>query len=219
MSTKPKENSLGMGMSAEPVKENLYQLLNISPSASISEIIQAYRQARQAFSEGSLATYSLMAEREKKDLLDNLEYAYLTLTNPEKRRLYDRQLTSKAEESSDGQAAGPILKAVEEEGSPSQPTPSSPFAGTTAPAPTLQGKVTGAELRRVREQLSYTLEDVARITKIPKRFLQAMESEDVPKMPAHVYVQGFLTNVAQLYKLNPRTTVEGFLERLRVLKS
>lgn len=54
----------------------------------------------------------------------------------------------------------------------------------------------GEELRRAREELGLSLEDVERATKIRRRYLEGIEREDYGVMPAPVYVRGFVRTYA-----------------------
>ncbi|MFM8269232.1 MAG: helix-turn-helix domain-containing protein [Pseudomonadota bacterium] len=73
-------------------------------------------------------------------------------------------------------------------------------------------EITGEILRKTRENLNMSREELFRITRIPLRYLQAIEEEIVNQMPARVYLQGFIKNLAQVYRLNPQETARLFLE-------
>ena len=55
---------------------------------------------------------------------------------------------------------------------------------------------------------------MSRITKIPVKYLKALEEQDKANLPAKVYIQGFLKNLAQLYRLDPKTAVSQYLMQL-----
>ncbi|MBI9101922.1 MAG: helix-turn-helix domain-containing protein [Spirochaetales bacterium] len=54
----------------------------------------------------------------------------------------------------------------------------------------------GAILKTAREEKGYSIEQVARETNIAKRYLQAIEAEDVSLFPGETYFIGFLRNYA-----------------------
>ncbi|HOR00247.1 MAG TPA: DUF4115 domain-containing protein [Anaerolineae bacterium] len=54
----------------------------------------------------------------------------------------------------------------------------------------------GERLRQAREAKGLTLEQVEEITKIRRRYLQALEEEDFGQLPGEVFVRGFLRNYA-----------------------
>ncbi len=68
-----------------------YQTLRITPGASESEVILAYRQVKQAFAKGSMAAYSLYDEDDLASIRQQIEEAYAVLSDCAKRRAYDVQ--------------------------------------------------------------------------------------------------------------------------------
>ncbi len=70
--------------------QNYYDILDVKPDASQTEIRQAYLRAKAAYSKDSVALYSLFDEQETRLVLDRIEQAYLVLSNSEKRREYDK---------------------------------------------------------------------------------------------------------------------------------
>jgi hypothetical protein len=78
------------GTMFEPDSLNYYEVLDIKPDAGQNEIRQAYFRAKAAYGKDSAAVYSLFDEQETRHVLDKIEQAYLVLSNPEKRREYDK---------------------------------------------------------------------------------------------------------------------------------
>lgn len=220
--------------------ETYYEVLRVSRGASISEIVAAYHAARGAFSKDSIAMYSLFSQDEADKVLSKLEEAYLTLSNIEKKREYDRSI-------SNGNTApalrrpNPQPQAPAPTPSPSaQPSLSSPLPDnvrffeppTSTPTPRMaHGEdatdphltqpeiISGTFLKTIRERRSLSIEDVSRITKIPLRFLKAIEAENQKDLPAKVYVQGFIKNLAVLYKLDPAQTARTFTSLMETKKT
>ncbi|MGB3684058.1 MAG: RodZ domain-containing protein [Rubrobacteraceae bacterium] len=60
----------------------------------------------------------------------------------------------------------------------------------------------GATLRKARQDLGVTLDDVEYETKIRKRYLAALESEDYAALPSAVYARGFLKTYANYLGLD-----------------
>jgi DnaJ-class molecular chaperone len=73
---------------------NLYELLNVSRTASRDEIRQAYLNAKETYKPGSLAAYSLVTEDERALILERIEEAHRILGDPVKRKDYDLALLS-----------------------------------------------------------------------------------------------------------------------------
>jgi transcriptional regulator with XRE-family HTH domain len=66
-------------------------------------------------------------------------------------------------------------------------------------------------MRRAREGAGLSLEDLTRRTKIPRARLAALESADVPKLPAAVYIRGFVKAYAVEVGLSPDETADEYL--------
>ena len=71
-------------------RNNYYEVLEIPVGASHDQIQQAYNSALIAYSEDSVAIYSLMSTDDCKVFRDKIEEAYTILGNPEKRKAYDQ---------------------------------------------------------------------------------------------------------------------------------
>ncbi len=68
----------------------------------------------------------------------------------------------------------------------------------------------GARLIRARESRGLTLEDAERDTRISRRYLQALESEQFDAIPAPVYARGFLRSYSQYLGLEPQQMLQLF---------
>lgn len=61
----------------------------------------------------------------------------------------------------------------------------------------------GETLRRARLAKGITLEDAERVTRIPHKYLEALEQENFGILPAPVYARGFLRSYAGYLGLDP----------------
>jgi DnaJ-class molecular chaperone len=71
---------------------SFYELLDIERTASQEEIWEAYQAALATYHEGSLASYGLVTDEERAEILQRLQEAYQTLRDPERRKAYDLSL-------------------------------------------------------------------------------------------------------------------------------
>lgn len=68
----------------------------------------------------------------------------------------------------------------------------------------------GSRLLRAREARGLTLEDAERDTRISRRYLQALETEQFEVIPAPVYARGFLRSYSQYLGLDPQAMLSLF---------
>lgn len=73
-----------------------------------------------------------------------------------------------------------------------------------------QGGV-GARLRRAREARGLSLSDVAEATKISHTALEAIERDDLKRLPGGIFTRAFVRAYAQLVGLDPDGTLQAFL--------
>lgn len=223
-------------------EENFYDLLKVDSRATVAEIVSAYHSAKNAFAKDSVATYSLFSPEESEAVLKQLEEAYLTLSNLERRVEYDRRLTQP-----EGTLESTLKASLSEQMPQELVNPpaaasaplvnDSPVAAVATPATSAEGNVvsidvgnhpplvatsepsrddecSGTRLREMRAHRGLSMEDVARITKIPSKFLRSIEEDDFKRLPARVYIQGFIKNLAVLYKVDPKMTAKAYLTYL-----
>lgn len=78
-----------------------------------------------------------------------------------------------------------------------------------------QSEYNGDLLRRLRESSGATLLDVAEITKIGRRYLKAIESNDFEALPAAVYIRGFVAEYAKVLGLDAKLVADSYMDFYR----
>lgn len=186
---------------------NYYELLEIRPDASSLDIINAYRRAKLAYRSDSLATYSLFDDGEADRIRAEIEQAYQTLTNPEKRQAYDAELASAHPQHRPGTPPGqsshrPAAQA-------SQQNNVVELADRALLSTGIRHRIaaatafSGALLKEIRESRGVELAAIAERTKISRHYLQAIEEEDHRHLPAPAYLKGYLKQYAAEIGLDP----------------
>lgn len=90
-----------------------------------------------------------------------------------------------------------------------------PTLAPEVPRPSeLPEEITGAVIRELREGRGLSLEEVSVQTKVRRGFLQAIEEQDLPNLPARVYLRGFLTQVGRVLKVDRNRLAEGYLRTI-----
>lgn len=75
--------------------------------------------------------------------------------------------------------------------------------------------VNGAFLKRVREYKGVSPEEIMDILKISKNYLTALEEDVVEKLPANVFVRGFVIQYAKALKVDQDKFATKYMEFLR----
>lgn len=68
----------------------------------------------------------------------------------------------------------------------------------------------GLRLQQERQRRGYSVDEVAKATKIRSKFLIALEKGDYKKLPSSAYIQGFIKNYAEFLELPQRETLALF---------
>ena len=201
---------------------SLYDVLELTPDATPQEIRSAYLRLKSAYSKDNIAHYTVFSREETEAMLKNIENAYMTLSNPERRRHYDQNQGLRVADTLTADAMGMHA--------PQQQQPAMNAFHPTAPQQALssQPQITdleamiqneqnwnGAALRRMREARRISLEDLSDYTRISRIYLHALEEDDFNKLPALVYVRGFLQQVSRRLNLPADAVSLSYLARMK----
>ncbi len=202
--------------------QNYYELLEVSPQASLDEITSAYHQALEAFNRDSVAVYSLFEDQERESLLERVKTAYRTLSNSRTRREYDHQLMAQGVLPPES-----FAKTTDPEDDKAPPEPREEFTARPRKVhrpltPLVKGEgvalelapgqiLTGSDLKRLRESRGVTLREMSERTKIGEDTLLAIETDLYHRLPAKVYVKGFLKAYAQVLLLDAEAVCQAYL--------
>lgn len=223
--------------------QNYYELLEIAENATRKEIIQAYQKAKTVYGKGSMALYPLYSSNDSDDILVAIEDAYKTLTNPERREIYDQQNSlnqSKAtvrisydkpgymkrtlldvpsflnEDINIRGSKKYILKNKDKNKGVEDFKIDIPLFETNVD---FERKISdekfffGSFLKEVREYKNITYNFIATKTKISSLFIKNIEEENFDDFPARVYLLGFLKSYVNLLGLANTKAVESYMKR------
>lgn len=223
-------------------KKNYYEVLDIETNANPQQIENAYIRSRNAYSGDSVALYSLMTKDECEAILGQIEEAYSVLGFPEKRREYDRvrgfnpggftqrnldqvhtvhSIDSRSKDAIQYEDFGSNLI----EAKVSKITAHKKFGLEFNENTEMDRKIrecsdfSGAFLKEIREYKNVPIERMAEMTRISKTHINALENEDISKLPADVYVRGYVYQYAKVLKLNPDQVATSYLLHFKKMKS
>lgn len=181
--------------------QNLYEVLDVTPTVSHDALAKAYASAKRTFSGDSLGSYSLFDPTDRTALLARLDEAWQTLSDPERRAVYDREVLKLP--------AASTSEAVNHAPNP----PAFQYADLGL------AEVTGASLRARRETVGIPLQEIARQTRISIAYLQFVEEDHVRGLPHESYLRGYLAQYARAIGLDPQTVADGYLRHLHALRT
>jgi flagellar biosynthesis protein FlhG len=179
-----------------------YEVLEVSPTATPKEIQRAYEHAKETFDIESLAVYSLFSEGEVKRIRAAVDGAYRVLMDETLRKSYDQ---------SHLKVIGVLEseKTAEAQDDSNQMKSHLPF--TEISVDVGEGPYRGKRLKEIREKLGFDLGTINKETKINVKILEWIEEEIFEKLPALVYLKGFLKGYARSLGLDPQRVVEDYL--------
>lgn len=186
----------------------LYDVLGISRTSADDEIRRAVKRQREIFREGSLPLCSVVSPEVLKQVQTRIEEAHDTLLDPVRRRAYDLSTFP-----DDIPAAAPPQRNRDA----ARDAELGMLQAELAREINAETEFTGALLRKVRESQGIEITDISQRTKISIAHLVAIESESFGDLPALVYVQGFVQQVAKFLKLDPLQVGKTYTRRLRDL--
>lgn len=194
------------------LRDTFYDLLEIEPTATEEEIRRANRRVREIYARDSLVVGGLYNKARLDDLLLRIDEAYETLMDPAARRAYDLALfPGGVPTRGDREGSGPTDAVDASAEPPREQAPPRP------PPPTLDPgiELTGQLMRELRETQGLELREISERTKIGIGYLEAIEDENFAKLPAVVYVRGFLVEYARMLRIDVGQVLDTYLERYR----
>jgi len=190
-------------------EQTYYEVLEVSPTATVKEIQKAYEHAKETFHADSLAVYSLFTEQEILEIQAAIEKAYKVLMDEALRKSYDHSHFQTS-----GMKHWEKPQEVQIPPRQKKAPPSSVDISVNAGEAVYRGKT----LRQIRERMGIDLEIIAQETKINLKTLESIEDEALEKLPALVYLKGFLRGYAQSLGLDPQKVVEGYVQSVSAEK-
>lgn len=221
----------------EKKEKNYYDILEVPTNATPEEIHEGHNRTRNAYSQDSIALYSLMGQDECNQMLAAVDEAYGILSDPNKRLQYDKArgvtlsynpFNEKNRHSQNDSFKRLMADPIEQKTiTPSQSNNITKIVANKRFA--LEYKIdnafeqeieqstdfSGPFLKKIREYKCVDLNRMSDMTKVSKTYLQLIEDEDFKKLPAPVYVRGFVFQYAKVLKLNPDQASNSYLAKMK----
>ncbi len=192
-------------------EQTYYEILEVAPDATRREIQQAYEHSKDTFQNDSVAVYSLFSQTEMKKIQSAIEEAYRVLMDESLRKEYDQTHLSPVELK--WSRSEKIPEAPE---SPMEKKAYLPFSEISIDVG--EGPYHGKMLKQIREKMGMDLKTISSETKISLKILEVLEEENVSRLPALVYLKGFLRGYAQCLGLDSKKVIEDYLNSIQPAK-
>lgn len=218
---------------------DFYKTLEVDPGASRLQIREAYLRLKNIYATGNQALYSVMDEQEARATMSRVDQAFRTLEDDYLRRKYDESIGLRTkpevdqvydqfdgnEDGQDGQDpfGGKEEEPPEEVAGKSYPPLQKTVPGAADPAVHAEivklieaGPVGDGDLfLKIRELLQVSRAEVQNFTKVSIGYIEAVELNDFKKLPAMVYVKGFLKSYLQYLGVrNGAGLIQDYTEKL-----
>jgi hypothetical protein len=152
-----------------------WEILGLEPGADIGQVRRAYHHRRSLYEPTALATYNLLDDEERDDMVAKIEEAFRRIVGSEP----------------------PPPRRIEP--SPSEKPPANrQVVIEGAPDPESEP---GAYLRHLRLARGFTLHQIAAETKIGVSILELIENENFDALPAIAFVRGHVHQFARELRL------------------
>lgn len=163
-----------------------FEILELTPDAKLKDVRKAYLFLQDLYSSESIASLPVTDElsyREKQSILDDIEAAY--------QRLLD------------------FFAAGGTKGTGQLPPDRADLRKLIESISVYDGP----SLRKVRQCLGISIEDIAQETRVPRHHLRHIEAENFDELPPPVYTRGFVVNFAEVLLLDPQLVAKDFMNR------
>lgn len=207
---------------------NYYEIFEIPISASVFEIRQAYKEALSIYGDDSPIPYSFFTEEESKEILDRIEKAFSTLIDQDKRALYNKRLVrEKKIESSDltkkrQKVPTPLFSSKGTDGTTISKTIRKRIKDKdlkqTKEAILTKDMISGDDLKQLRKTVGVKIEDLFEVTRITVSILEAIENDNFGTLPSTFYLKNFLKAYAELFEVDPKKIIDGYIKNLDHIK-
>jgi len=199
---------------------NYYEMLDIKSDAPALEIRSAYNAALQMYQSDSLVSYSFFSPKERKEIITLLEKAYFTLINEKERESYDNELIRLGIiDSTEKNAAvkGPVsIFDINRQRDTSSmlKTHNAELKAKVSQNQRIreilsQQEISGADLKAIRNESGVSIENIHQETKIRIDYLKGIEENNIDKLPAAVYLKGFIKAYLKCLCIEPADEISA----------
>lgn len=212
-------------------KNNYYEILEVSSSATQHDILLAYQKAKQTYSDGNVAIQSAFSAEELSELKKLVDEAFLVLSNQDYRNVYEQRLHTKSYSASDvtfnaikdytqdTDRTNTVEKLIQKHNSMNlQKTEDALSEEIIIKNMDFESEIQGQTqwsgdfLRKVREYKKISIDKLQESTKVNPWYLKSLETMDVKNLPATVFVRGYIIQLAKELGLNEKHVADSYMK-------
>lgn len=204
---------------------NYYEILKIPITSSYFEIKRAYKDALSLYNEDCIVTYSLFSKEERDKIIEDIERAFSTLADDQKRAAYDQMLVDSGQvetliPSREKQYISNPLSSTRASVNESQVYSRvkekllMEDVKTLSDEILLKERLSGDDLKKLRKAVDVKLQEIQNITKIRTSVLKAIEENRFEELPPATYLKSFLKSYTKILQIDPQKVIDGYLKSI-----
>lgn len=205
------------------VRQNYYEILELTENATPQEIYQAYERAKSTYSTDNKALSGIFSSEETAQLRLLVEEAYKVLSHDDLRNVYERRVMAAETYFQSDLTAEAIQSARDDLFQKAQPPVIEKTETKTNLSidPEFENMIAqrkdwgGEELKQVREYRQLSFDELTDITKINPWYIAALEKMDPCNLPVEVFVRGYVLQVAKALGLKEKAVAESYMRQFR----
>lgn len=206
-------------------RKTYYEVLDVSVDASACDIKRAYDDALAIYDDDALVTYSLFSEEQRADILNDIEIAFETLIDNNKRINYNRQLLESGKmitASTFEQTGAPTdflsdtLNKSKTDGLRSWVKMKSADRKIAALVDAVLSKdaISGKDLKKLRLTFGIETSEIYESARISGSMIKNIEDDRFDALPAIIYLKQFLRSYAEILQINAQPIIAGYLKNM-----
>jgi hypothetical protein len=199
-------------------------------TSSYFEIKRAYEDALSLYNEDSIVTYSLFSKEERDKIIEDIENAFSTLADDQKRAAYDQMLVDSgyvetSMPSRHKQHTSPQLSSTQTSVNEKQLHSRVREKLLTEDVKTLSDeiflkeRISGDDLKILRKAVDVKISEIQYITKISTSVLKAIEENRIEELPPDPYLKSFLRSYAKILQIDPKKVIDGYFKTISLAKN
>jgi len=209
---------------------NYYEIFKIPMTSSYVEIKRAYLDALSLYNEDSIVTYSLFSKEERDQIIDDLEDAFSTLADVQKRTAYDQMLVDSGQVESLISSKEKQYTSLPQSSTHTSVNENQLYSRVKekllmedvkalSDEILLKERLSGDDLKKLRKAVDVKITEIQYITKISASVLTAMEENRFEELPPAIYLKSFLKFYAKILQIDPQKVVDDYLKTISLAKN